>query len=171
MLAAVVLVVVGLSLWRQAAVVPGNDDRADVERAVRRYNQALTEGYRALNMNGMREVATQLQSEDEYIHMSSLAEGGVRLDPELRDFEFLAASVESTSGTAETCETWDYRHYSTVTGELTMEQKGLEYHLAWDLERQSDGSWLVSDVRAISSTATVPPTQYATGTPPPHGTE
>jgi len=138
-----------------------------VRSTIERYNQMLIEGYRALNMNGMRQVATQLQSEDEYIYMSSLAEGGVRLDPEIKQLEFVDVSVEATTATAETRETWDYRHYSRSTGELVLEEKGLIYHLAWDLEKQPDGSWLVSDMRAISATSTTEPSRTGTITPMP----
>jgi hypothetical protein len=48
-----------------------------------------------------------------------------------------------------------------------VEQKGLVYHLAWDLSRESSGTWLVTDVRAISATTTVPPTVLGTITPTP----
>jgi hypothetical protein len=124
------------------------------ERAVRttidRYDSLLAEGYRSMNMNAMREVASRLQAETEYIHMSSLAEGGIRLDPELRRLEFVRVSLEATSAQAETRETWDYRHYSRATGALVLEQKGLVY---------------VTDVRAISTTATVEPTVLGTITP------
>jgi hypothetical protein len=144
-------------------------DEKAVRTIIQRYDKLLADGYRALNMNGMREVASQLQAEDEYIHMSSLAEGGMRLDSELRSLEFLSVSVEATSARAETRETWDYRQYSRATGALLLEQKGLVYHLAWDLARQPNGGWLVTEVRAISSTATVEPRTPGTITPTPPG--
>lgn len=160
----VALVVAGVVLIQQPE--PRRPDpTTDIERVIRRYNDLLVQGYRSLNMTQMNEVATKLQAEDEYIHMSSMAEGGVRLDPELTKFEFLSASIESTTAVAETRETWDYRHYSRESGDLVLEQEDLVYHLAWDLEKQSDGSWLVSDVRAISATATADPS--APGTLPP----
>ena len=68
---------------------------------------------------------------------------------------------------AETRETWDYRHYSRKTGALVLEQKGLVYDLAWDLSKQGNGGWLVTDVRAISATATVEPNVVGTITPTP----
>lgn len=142
------------------------DERA-VRATIERYNVLLTTGYRTLDMNPIQEVATQLQAETEYIHMSSLAEGGIRLDPELKDLEYLTVSVEATSATAETRETWDYRHYSRATGELVTEQRGLIYHLAWDLVREPGGPWLVSDVRAISATSTAEPSVFGTITPTP----
>jgi hypothetical protein len=144
------------------------DDQA-IRATITRYNTLLADGYRALNMNAMREVADQIQAETEYIHMSSLAEGGVKLDAQLRKLEFVHVSVEATSAQAETRETWDYRQYSRATGALVMEQKGLVYHLAWDLARQDGGTWLVTDVRAISATTTAEPTVVGTITPTPPG--
>ena len=136
-----------------------------IRSTIERYNSALADGYRALNMSRMKEVATKLQSEDEYIHMSSLAEGGIRLDSELMDLKFIKMSIETTSAQVETRETWDYRHYSRQTGELVLEQKSLVYDLAYDLEKQADDGWLVSDVRAISATTTMEPTITGTLTP------
>lgn len=142
-------------------------EEAAVRDVISRYNQMIIQGYRALNMNGMSQVATRLQSEDEYVFMSSLAEGGVRLDATLKDLKFLKVSVEETSATAETREVWDYKHYGRDDGKLRLEESGLVYHLAWDLEKQSTGEWLVSDVRAISTTSTGEPPQLETATPVP----
>jgi hypothetical protein len=140
-------------------------DEQAIRATITRYDELLATGYRSLNMNQMREVASQVQAETEYIHMSSLAEGGIRLDPQLTSLEFVRVSVESTSAQAETRETWDYRHYSRATGALVLEQKGLIYHLAWDLSKETSGTWLVTDVRAISATATAEPTVLGTTTP------
>jgi len=142
-------------------------EEAAIRDVISRYNEMIIQGYRALNMNGMAQVATKLQSEDEYVYMSSLAEGGVRLDATLKDLQFLKVSVDATSATAETRETWDYRHYGRQDGKLVREENGLVYHLAWDLEKQPTGEWLVSDVRAISSTSTGAPAQLETGAPMP----
>jgi hypothetical protein len=144
-----------------------SSDEQAIRATITRYDELLATGYRSLDMNQMREVASKVQAEAEYIHMSSLAEGGIRLDPQLRSLEFLRVSVETTSAQAETRETWDYRHYSRATGALVVEQKGLVYHLAWDLSREASGTWLVTDVRAISATATVAPTVLGTITPTP----
>lgn len=142
-------------------------EEAAVRDVISRYNQMIIQGYRAMNMNGMSQVATKLQSEDEYIFMSSLAEGGVRLDATLKDLTFLKVSVEATSATAETREVWDYKHFGRADGKLVQEEDGLVYHLAWDLEKQPTGVWLVSDVRAISTTSTGEPKQLETVTPVP----
>ena len=142
-------------------------DEQSIRSTIQRYNELLAEGYRALNMNGMVQVATPAQAESEYVHMSSLAEGDVRLDPTLKKLEVLSVSVEATSARAETRESWEYRHYSRKTGKLIFEEKGLVYHLAWDFERQPTGEWLVSDVRAISSTSTGEPSRPGTTAPPP----
>lgn len=157
----VAVAVAATAAWlclRSQADVPA----IEIESVIRRYNELLVEGYRALNMGRMHEVASQLQAEDEYIHMSSLAEGGVRLDPDLKNLEFVSVSVESTSAHAETRETWDYRHYSRTTGKLVLEQKDLVYHLAWDLSREPNGTWLVTDVRAIAATSSVEPSIVGT---------
>jgi hypothetical protein len=132
-------------------------DEALIKATIERYDALLAQGYRSMDMGPMADVATQLQTETEYIHMSSLAEGGVRLLPDLRRLEFVRVSVEGTSALAETLETWDYRHVNPTTGELIREQEGLIYRLAWDLVKETDGRWLVSDVRSVDVTTTGPP--------------
>jgi len=165
-----VFILLALALLGGCAKAPTISPQEQTIRAtITRYNELLIQGYRSLNMNPMQEVATKLQSEDEYIYMSSLAEGGVRLDPELKKQEFVRVSIEATSATAETRETWDYRHYNRTSGKLLLEQKALVYVLAWDLEKQSDGRWLVSDVRAIEATTSSPASVLGSGTPGPMG--
>jgi hypothetical protein len=144
-----ILVFVALSGCASAGPSP---DEALVRATIQRYDTLLAQGYRSMNMNGIREVATQLQAESEYIHMASLGEGGVRLLPDLRSLEFVKVSVEGTAALVETLETWDYTHVNPTTGAVIQEQKGLVYRLAWDLNKEADGRWLVSDVRAIEST-------------------
>jgi hypothetical protein len=136
-------------------------DASLVKATVERYDALLAQGYRSMDMSPISEVATQLQAETEYIHMSSLGEGGVRMLPNLRRLEFVKVSVEGSSALVETLETWDYTHVDPATGAIVREQRGLVYRLAWDLARQADGRWLVSDVRAINATTTGLPTSLA----------
>jgi hypothetical protein len=132
-------------------------EEALIRATVERYDALLAQGYRSMDMSPMSQVATRLQAETEYIHMSSLAEGGVRLLPELKKMEFVQVSIESTTALAVTLETWDYTHVHPTTGEVIREQTGLVYRLAWDLVKETDGRWLVSDVRSIDVTTTGPP--------------
>jgi hypothetical protein len=146
-----------------AACAPAQDPEVTLVRStIERYNTLLAQGYRTTNMTDMYEVATQLQAETEYIHMSSLGEGGVRLLPELKRLEFVRVGVDPTRAAAETLETWDYTHVSIQDGATLMIQRGMVYRLAWDLEKQADGRWLVSDVRAIGATSAVEPSSIAT---------
>lgn len=124
-----------------------------------RYDRLLAEGYRTMDMSRLRQVATELQAEDEYIHMSALGEGGVRLLPLLRSMEFIEVSVEATTARIQTRETWDYRHEDRVSREVLLVQSDLVYTLVWDLVRDDQGRWIVDDVRAIDATSASPPVQ------------
>ncbi len=141
---------------------PAPAEEARIRATIERYDAHLVEGYRTMDMNPLQEVATKLQAEDEYIHMSSLAEGGVRLLPELKSFELEKVSVEGTRALAQTMETWDYRHESLATKKIVLVQRGMVYRLTWDLERHSDGAWFVSDVRAVEASTTAQPQQVGT---------
>jgi hypothetical protein len=136
-----------------------------VKATITRYDRLLAEGYRSMDMSGIRAVAEELQAEDEYIHMSALGEGGVRLLPTLKKRTFLSVSIESTSATVETRETWDYVHEDRTTHETVLVQRGLVYELAWDLSLHGDGLWYVKDVRSLSATTTTPPERFGIPTP------
>lgn len=140
-----------------ASPPPGPDAEELVRGTVLRYNRLLAEGYRTMDMDRLRQVADELQAEDEYIHMSSLAEGGVRLLPYLKHFEFLSVHVEGSSARVETRETWDFLHEGRESRVIVLEQRDLTYEVAWDLAAAGDGRWYVTDVRVMSSTSTVPP--------------
>lgn len=140
-----------------AGVAPSAED--EVKAVVLRYDRLLAEGYRTMDMNRLQQVAEQLQGEDEYIHMSALGEGGVRLLPVMTDQEFTEVSVEATSAQVQTRESWDYVHEDRITRETILIQRGMVYELVWDLVLASDGRWLVSDVRALEATSTIPPEQ------------
>lgn len=146
-----------------AAPAPSAKER--VTGTIIRYDRLLAEGYRSMDMSRIRQVANELQSEDEYIHMSSLGEGGVRLLPYLKHFEFLSVNVDGSAAHAQTRETWDFRHESVATHKVVLVQKDLIYDVAWDLARQPDGRWLVTDARVPYSTSTVEPSRLGTATP------
>ena len=165
--AVVCVLAAGFVVCLLAGCTSMSPDEKAVRATIERYNDLLADGYRALNMSGLREVASQTQAEDEYVHMSSLAEGGVRLDPALKNLLITDVSVEATAAHAQTRETWDYRHYSRANGNLVLEEKGLVYVLAWDLAKEPSGKWVVTDVRAISATSTTEPEVLGTITPTP----
>jgi hypothetical protein len=161
LVAVVVILAAVVTVGCSAEVTPSAVER--VRNTVVRYNRLLAEGYRSMDMGRLRQVADELQSEDEYIHMSSLGEGGVRLLPYLKHFEFLNVSVESTSARVQTRETWDFVHEGTATHEVVLVQNEMTYDLAWDLAARADGRWYVTDVRVMSASSTVEPSR--TGTP------
>jgi hypothetical protein len=107
-----------------------------------------------MDMSRMREVATDLQAQDEYVHMSALGEAGVRLLAELQDFRLEKVSLEATRAVAETREVWDYTHVSVKSGIVLRRETGVVYLLAWDLVPAANGNWLVSDARVIDVTRT-----------------
>lgn len=159
-----IVVALALCALLAAGCAPPPEPSAEdlVRGTVLRYNRLLAEGYRTMDMDRLRQVAGELQAEDEYIHMSSLAEGGVRLLSYLRHFEFLRVNVEGSSARVETRETWDFLHEGRESRAIVLEQRDLIYEVAWDLVAAPDGRWYVTDVRVTSSTSTVPPSLPAT---------
>lgn len=158
MLAAVALMLV--SAGCAGRTTPSQD--GEVRATVVRYNRLLAEGYRLMDMSALREVATEFQAETEYIHMSAVGEGGVRLLPQLISEEFVDISVEGTAAVVVTRETWDYMHESHPGRVVLLVQRELVYDLAWDLVQAEDGAWYVSDIRSVSATSTGEPERFGT---------
>ncbi|MHB9003601.1 MAG: hypothetical protein ACYC6C_05995 [Coriobacteriia bacterium] len=156
--AALLLVyVLGALALSGCSTPPGSPADLEIRATVLRYDRLLAEGYRLMDMSRLAEVAEPLQAEDEYIHMSAIGEGGIRLLPVLTDHEFGQISIEGTSALVVTRETWDYVHEGHPGREAVLVQKGLTYEIAWDLARDDDERWHVTDVRAVSTTSTAEP--------------
>ncbi len=125
---------------------------SELKDTIKRYNELLIRGYRTMDMNIMREVATEWQAETLYIHMAAMAEGDSRLEARLKKLEFVDINFESASkAVVRTREVWDYAHYSIKTGAKTLEEKDFIYELGYHLEKQKDGRWLVARVVAIKT--------------------
>ncbi|GAB4284715.1 MAG: hypothetical protein Kow0067_06790 [Coriobacteriia bacterium] len=121
----------------------------EVRESVRAYNDALVAGLSDLDMNALSGTATREQAQREYSLMAALGESRVRMlatvvDIEFGEVEFPAEDRASVT----TTETWDYRHESLDTSETVREERGVVYHLRYDLVRQ-DGVWLVSGVTSL----------------------
>lgn len=159
--AGVAVMAAALLLIACAACAPSTSSPdAEIRSTIVRYNRLLAEGYRLMDMSALREVATEAQAESEYIHMSAVGEGGVRLLPRLISEEFVDISVEGTAAVVVTRETWEYAHESNPGRDLLLVQRGLVYDLAWDLVKADDGLWYVDDIRSVSATSTSEPQRF-----------
>lgn len=134
----------------------GCSDSSETERvtaAVHDYNTQLIRAFAAHDMNLLSTVATRDQAYTEYYQMAALGESGVTLHATLRDIAFGAVSFSGdASATADTTETWDYRHESLDTSETVREETGIVYHLRYNLVLQ-DERWLVDAVTSLDAPA------------------
>jgi hypothetical protein len=125
----------------------------DVRDAVLNYDVLIAEGYATMNMNKMVSVAATEQAEKEYYHMASLAEGGIRMVPMLKEIIFTTMSVDPSGNvTVQSLETWDYQHYSRATSEVVRTESDVQYLLGWILAKRPTGAYFVKSVRAIETT-------------------
>ncbi len=134
------------------------EEAAAVRGAVSAYNQALTAGFATLDMNALSQTATQGQAQREYYLMAALGESRVRMLATLVDIEFGEVTFSGEDQAAvTTTETWDYEHVSLETSETVRSERGVVYHLRYDLVMQ-DGRWLVDRVTSLDE----PPTSDET---------
>ncbi|MCE5191962.1 MAG: hypothetical protein LLG08_09435 [Actinomycetia bacterium] len=140
-----------------ALVGSGCSDSREIERvttAVRDYNTQLVRAFAAHDMNLLGTVATRDQAYTEYSQMAALGESGLTLHATLRDITFDSVSFSGdASATADTTETWDYKHVSNDTSETVRTESGVTYRLRYQLVLR-DERWLVSDVRSLDTTGT-----------------
>jgi len=126
----------------------------EVENAVLRYNDLVTQGYRSQNMNPMLEVTTDEQALKLYHHMSALGEGQLRMESKLKDIKFTKVERRSSvDATVETEETWDFTHYRMATNEKYAEEKDFIYRMGYILSKKN-GRWIITEVNTIGGTST-----------------
>jgi hypothetical protein len=131
-------------------------ERAHIESIIVGYNRALAEGYRRLNMSGLRQFATTDQATSEYSHMAALGEAHIRLDSQLQDIRVQQASFTGTdTAQATTVERWFYRQISIDTTKALAEDV-TNYKLRYDLTLIGS-DWLVGRIVAIETSEGVRP--------------
>jgi len=117
-----------------------------VEATIKRYNSLLAQGYAALNMAGLAQVAEEQQTAKVYFHMAALGEGRLRMMSELKDISFKDIRfANSTSASVKTREVWDFRHVNIDTGKVERDEKGFVYRMNYRLAKKN-GAWWVKDV-------------------------
>lgn len=116
---------------------------------VRAYNDALARAFVSLDMNELNVVATQDQAYSEFYLMAALGEGRMQMLSTLQSIEFGEVTFPAEGrATVTTTEVWDYDHVSLDTSETVRSERGVTYHLQYDLVLQ-DGRWLVDAVTSI----------------------
>lgn len=131
----------------------GNPEAPVVQEAVRAYNEALIEGFVSFDMNALNVTATEEQAQRDYYLMAALGEGRVQMFSTLVSIEFGDVTFpEDGKASVITTEVWDYDHVSLDTSETVRTERGVVYHLQYDLMLQ-DGRWLVDNVTSLDEPA------------------
>lgn len=140
-------------------VLIGCDSRQDdgqalaVRNTVTEYNAALIRAFVQMDMNELNQVSTEDQAFTEFYLMAALGESRVVMHSSLISIEF-GEVIFSEDGKASvtTTEVWDYDHVSLDTSETVRTERGVVYHLQYDLVLQ-DGRWLVDKVTSLDEPA------------------
>ena len=144
-------------------VGPADDAQSetrDVQAAIVVYNDALVRAFAAQDMNALSAVATENQAYTEFYLMAALGEGGVRMHATLQSIDFSDVTFPADGeASVTTTEVWDYDHVSLDTSETVRTERGVVYHLRYDLVRFED-RWLVD---AVTSLDEEPASEDATG--------
>ena len=116
---------------------------------IRAYNAALVGAFQTFDMNELNSTATEEQATREFYLMAALGEGGVRMLATLQSIEFGDVTFPADGeASVTTTEVWDYDHVSLDTSETVRTERGVVYHLRYDLVRFED-RWLVDAVTSL----------------------
>lgn len=126
------------------------DSNADLKKVLKEtvitYITLLADGYTKQDMSFLVHSATQKRAMKAYHHMSSMGEGGVRMEPNLRSVEIGdAILLPGMAALVQTQEEWDYTYYSTKTGEKVF-SNNVRYTLTYELIRNKTDRWLVDNI-------------------------
>jgi len=121
----------------------------DVRHAVAAYDVALARAFESLDMNELNGVATEEQATSEYYLMAALGEGRIRMVSQLVSLEFGEVTFIGEGAARVTAtEVWNYDHVSLDTSETVRSERGVVYHLLYDLVLDGD-RWLVAGVTSL----------------------
>lgn len=135
---------------KKAEKKPAIDETSVIKNTVILYNTLMAEGYRNFNMNALVQAATEDRATKAYYHMAAIGEGRLRMDPVLKDIQFLKAEFNGPESAAvETREVWDYTYKNIDTNEIAYGNT-ITYENNYRLVRES-GKWLVSDITIMKS--------------------
>ena len=122
-----------------------SDEETILKHVVIQYNTLLAEGYRNLNMVGLRSVATEERAMKANYHMSALSEGKEKMDAAQESISFSNIKIISPNqAELKTREKWEYTHINIDTGEKKS-PISVSYVLKYMLTRENS-SWLVSNI-------------------------
>lgn len=149
------LILCMMCAWGGCMAPPADRQETDrIKACIRRYNLLLADGYRALDMTPLQEVASQEQATKLYYHMAALSEGKVKMDSTLKNPEFIRINItKPDEASVATRETWDFAHVDMRTGKKLAEERDFIYEMDYLLKRR-EGRWVITGVTTVSGAST-----------------
>ncbi len=124
-------------------------DKKEVElikQSVMRYDQLLEAAYVMMVPGPLKEIATEEQTRKVMHHMYALKEGGIRIESELKEMEFLDINfLDDKRAIVRTKEIWDFRQVNFKTDKVVLDEKDVIHNLSYELIKEND-KWLVNSV-------------------------
>jgi hypothetical protein len=136
---------VALLIFLCASCAKGGE--REVVKAVEKYNKRLVEAYKMVDLDLMRDVAT----EDEMgrllpVMQALLNEDSVMIASQ-KDFKVKTVSLTGNTANVETEEFWVYWWENPHTGATTKGKKQISYNVRYRLVKKED-RWLVSGLES-----------------------
>ncbi len=133
------------------APIGSKTEEKEIKNAIMRYNQLLIKGYKKMDMNVLREVATREHIEKVYLHMAALGEEGKRLEASQKKLVFEKINlIDKKNAEVVTTEIWDYRHIDILKDTVVREERNVVYKLKYRLIKLTYHGWVVQDIKALN---------------------
>ncbi len=126
----------------------------NIKNTIQKYDRLLAEGYIKMDMDGLKEVATQAHLITLNHRLEAFKIAKRRMESELKSVEFgeikfLIKKRNYKVVTVRTKEVWDIRHVDLDAKKTIKESKGFVYDLNYKLVKSAD-HWLVDGVEVLA---------------------
>lgn len=138
------------SLFTLVSCAKSNPDEALVKTTVARYNDALVAAYKNLNIEPMKDVATEERAKRVEAFITAYLQSNLIMETELHHVTFDEVKVERTVATVKTTEDWSYSWVDYKTKKIKEEKKQVTYKMLYTLEKKGD-KWIVTDARDLAA--------------------
>jgi len=129
---------------------PENNLQQELQETINTYNGLLADGYRRMDMNHLIQVATPQRARAAYHHMSSLGEGGVKMNSTQLTSDCSQAKQTSPDKAETICkEQWKYQ-YQAIENNNSTPPISIKYTVRYTLAKKKN-KWLVANLAILYS--------------------
>lgn len=130
-----------------------NEEDLQIKKAVARYNDAVTIGYKELNIEPLKDIAGKERVGKVEAFISAYLGSGLVMEAELHGIDFKEIKIEGDKAGVKTVEDWSYSWIDYKTRKTAVPRKDVRYTIFYALSKK-DGRWIIEDAKDLSEKKT-----------------